>query len=101
MITRAIRRHHRQRIKNKVKDYYTGWAGSTSRTLGIVSTTRVLCSDMCCGNPRRVKKWTCHKTLYDQDGNKTIVRETITIGRKNRLTKQEKIHTLDFELTAE
>ncbi len=74
MINRAIRRHHRQRIKNKVKDYYAGAHKNNPRYLGIAINTQQPCSCYGCGNPRKHFK---------------------------DVTKQEKIRTLDFELRAE
>ena len=100
-MNRAVRRHHKQRIKKKRSKYFNCWNSNDPVLVGIISKTPKPCSCYCCGNPRRTKKWIWHKLLYDQGGNKTIVRETITVGKKDRLTKQEKIHSLNFELEAE
>jgi len=71
---RALRRHHEQRIKQKIKDYYSGWPKTSPRATGMIATTRQLCSGPCCGNPRKHFK---------------------------ELTKQEKIHDLCFELKSQ
>ena len=73
MKNRAIRRHHAQRLKNKLKKYHGGWSGESPKNLGLTLKTRHSCSDYCCGNPRKHFK---------------------------ELTKQEKIKTLEFELKA-
>lgn len=97
-MNRALRRHHAQRIKQKVKEYYIGWAGSSPKVNGKVARTRQLCSGLCCGNPRHKKKMVIGEIVYDQDGNKAIIHRVHTVSKKDRLTKQEIIHDLKFEL---
>lgn len=66
---RSVRRHHMERLKKKVVRYYDGWAQGTlyphalgmrgkdgyrnRRVLGLLANTRQLCSEYCCGNPRK------------------------------------------------
>ena len=70
----SIRRHHKNRIKNKVKNYYGGVHRNNPRYLGIATETQKPCSCYMCGNPRK---------------------------HFNKDTIQEKIHNIDFELTSE
>ncbi|MCK5616713.1 hypothetical protein KAR91_83400 [Candidatus Pacearchaeota archaeon] len=70
-MNRALRRHHKQRIKNKVKYYYGGVHINNPKYIGMASVTRHACSRYCCGNPRK---------------------------HFNEVTRQEKIHDLAFEL---
>ena len=52
---RAIRRHHRERLKKVRKDYYWWWTtseGITPRALGILLNTACLCSCYGCTNDR-------------------------------------------------
>jgi len=68
---RAIRRAHRQRLKNKRK-YYYGWGDDLpleGGRLGVVVNTPTVCSCAMCGNPRR---------------------------HHNRVTKAEKINLISF-----
>lgn len=53
MSTRAVRRHHAQRMKQRVADYYGGHARDVPRQLGRLARTRTPCSCTMCGNPRR------------------------------------------------
>jgi hypothetical protein len=53
MSTRAVRRHHEQRMKRRVADYYGGYAQGEPRALGKLAHARQLCSCWMCGNPRR------------------------------------------------
>ncbi len=99
-MNRSLRRHHRQRIKQKVKDYYSGWPKSSPRASGMIATTRQLCSGPCCGNPRHQKKMIISETVYDYYGDKTVIHKAYTVSKKDRLTKQEKVHNLEFELNA-
>jgi len=55
----AIRRHHVERIKKKIRGY-EGYDSIleeehtwTPRIIGILSRTRCPCSGSCCGNPRK------------------------------------------------
>jgi hypothetical protein len=50
---RAMRIHHRERIKNKVKNYHRGAHKDDERYIGILSNTRQPCSCYACGNPRK------------------------------------------------
>jgi hypothetical protein len=52
MRSRALRRHHEQRIKQRVRGYYGGYARANPRHLGTIAHTRQLCSCAMCGNPR-------------------------------------------------
>lgn len=54
-MARAIRRHHRQRLRAARRTYW-GREGADSLNplfLGKVLQTPTLCSGPCCGNPRR------------------------------------------------
>jgi len=53
MSKRAIRRHHETRIKQRVADYFGGYARGQARQLGKLSHARQPCSCWMCGNPRR------------------------------------------------
>lgn len=54
---RALRRHHRQRVKNNRKKYWTVFPHEESpRRLGIITTTPCICSCWMCGNPRKYYK---------------------------------------------
>ena len=53
MKSRAIRRHHEERIKRRVKAYYSGVHKDDPRRIGQMAQTRKLCSCWMCGNPRR------------------------------------------------
>ena len=67
----------------------------------MIATTRQLCSGSCCGNPRRHKKIIIPETVCDQDGNKSIIYKAHIVSKKDRLTNQEKIHDLDFEIESQ
>lgn len=49
---RAVRRHHRARLKAKRKSYWGGNAASTPTAQGAVTRTPQVCSCVGCGNPR-------------------------------------------------
>ena len=53
MPSRALRRHHEQRMKRHVAGYYGGYARGHPRALGKLAHARQLCSCWMCGNPRR------------------------------------------------
>lgn len=54
---RALRRHHRQRMKNNRKKYWTVFPHEESpKRLGIITTTPCICSCWMCGNPRKYYK---------------------------------------------
>ena len=38
------------------------------------------------------------ETVCDQDGNKSVIIKVHTLSRKDRITNQEKIHDLAFEI---
>lgn len=68
-MSRSENRHHAERIKRRVLDYYGGWPRRAGcRVVGKVARTHAVCSRPCCGNPRRhfgqrkgverVKTWT-------------------------------------------
>ena len=50
---RSIRRHHKERLKNKRQHYWFGKDHMNDRKLGIVTETPSPCSSYCCGNPRK------------------------------------------------
>jgi hypothetical protein len=58
----AFRRHQLDRLRKKRKRYYGGWAGESKRNEGIVLSTPKLCSQPCCGNPR---KWFGERTRQE------------------------------------
>jgi len=55
----AIRRHHLERIKRKVRKMLRRWLPEqandeiTDKEVGVLANTRCPCSRECCGNPRR------------------------------------------------
>lgn len=53
MRSRALRRHHEQRIKARVGSYYGGYAAGDPRQIGKIAHAKQLCSRVMCGNPRR------------------------------------------------
>lgn len=53
MQSRALRRHHQQRMKHRVAAYYGGYARGDARHVGKLAQTRAPCSCWMCGNPRR------------------------------------------------
>ena len=53
MRVRAWRRNHESRIKQRVRQYYGGYAKDKPRDLGRIAHARQLCSCWMCGNPRR------------------------------------------------
>ena len=73
MRSRSERRHHRQRIRNKVKDYESiRWRKHNPKNyehnVHLLTETRKLCSCHMCGNPR--KHWnekTMQERKVDQD----------------------------------
>ena len=79
---RAIRRHHYQRLKKKAKRYYFAkyswwrklYGENREEDCGFIADTQTPCSEVCCGNPRK---------------------------HFNKTTKQERLHSLEFELGAE
>ena len=63
-MTLALRRHHVQRIKAKVKKYRVlDYKGVNDKDIGIIAKTHQLCSCYCCGNPR---KWFKEKTIQEK-----------------------------------
>lgn len=63
MKSRAMRRHHEERIKQRVLKYYGGVFSTDARRTGIIARSRKLCSCFMCGNPRR---WEKHPTIREQ-----------------------------------
>jgi hypothetical protein len=53
MKVRALRRHHEQRMKQRVGSYYAGIARGDARQCGKLAQARTPCSCHACGNPRR------------------------------------------------
>ena len=68
---RVLRRHHRERLKNKRKKY---WGYETDfnpekmdeRTLGMIARTATPCSCWQCKNPRRVFKGKDKLTIQER-----------------------------------
>lgn len=52
---RGYRRHHLERMKKRVANYYGGYGKNDPRIIGKHARTRQVCSCYMCGNPRR--KW--------------------------------------------
>jgi len=50
--SRAWRRHQEARVKQRVRNYYGGYARENPRALGRLARTRQPCSCWMCGNPR-------------------------------------------------
>ena len=50
--SRAWRRHQEVRVKQRVRNYYGGYAKGKPRALGRLARTRQPCSCWMCGNPR-------------------------------------------------
>ena len=65
---RAMRRHHRMRLKAVRKGYWCS-SDKTPRQLGILVTTAQVCSSYCCGNPR---KWFGSKTRQELRAEEVI-----------------------------
>ena len=53
MQSRALRRHHDQRVKQRVAGYHGGVARHDAQARGRLAQTRTPCSCWMCGNPRR------------------------------------------------
>jgi len=53
MQSRAVRRHHEERIKHRVQKYYAGVHRGDPRRIGLIAHSRQLCSCFMCGNPRK------------------------------------------------
>lgn len=54
--SRAVRRHHFYRIKNKRKHYWGAYRCLTAKELGMLVHTSAICSCTMCGNPRKYFK---------------------------------------------
>lgn len=75
MPIRAIRRHHRERLKRRVSDYYSGVHKYDERRIGQMSRARTPCSCWMCGNPRkyfgertwRERKWPIVETILSNE----------------------------------
>ena len=52
MKSRALRRHHEERVKRRVKEYYCGAFRDDARRVGFIAHSRKVCSCFMCGNPR-------------------------------------------------
>jgi hypothetical protein len=63
MQSRAVRRHHEERIKHRVQKYYAGVHRGDPRRIGLIAHSRQLCSCFMCGNPR---KWLDEPTRQEQ-----------------------------------
>lgn len=53
MRSRALRRHHENRIKRRVENHYGGYALGNARHIGRIAHAPQACSCWMCGNPRR------------------------------------------------
>jgi hypothetical protein len=63
-MNRSLRRHHKERLKNKRKFYWLGHEyPMTEKQLSMVSTTAQVCSSYCCGNRR---KWNGELTVQER-----------------------------------
>ena len=51
--SRAVRRHHQQRLKRARKHYWGNFASDSSKTLGMCVNTPCLCSCYLCGHQRK------------------------------------------------
>ena len=65
-MSRAIRRHHRARLKTKRKSYYGGTQSSDPVAIGKWIDTPTPCSCWMCGNPRR-QRWSAEMRLTMQE----------------------------------
>ena len=52
-MTRAMRRHHRERIKRARRHYWDNYSGLNQRELGIAVDTPKQCSCFMCGHRRK------------------------------------------------
>ena len=62
---RALRRHHRDRLKRKRASYWFGKEDNNPRKLGMLVSTPQICSCSGCGNPRR-HKWEDKRTIQER-----------------------------------
>ena len=62
---RALRRHHRERLKRKRASYW--WGENDSRKLGILASTPCVCSCWMCGSARKYYKMTGEGRLTIQE----------------------------------
>lgn len=69
MRSRGIRRHHEERVKARVRSYYSGHAVGDPRRIGMIAHTRRLCSCWMCGNPRKYWK---QKTIQESRAREVI-----------------------------
>lgn len=51
--SRALRRHHRERLQEARRHHFGRDLAADARSLGMAVTTAKPCSCWCCGNPRR------------------------------------------------
>src|ERR1035437_10473745 len=72
-LSRALRRHHIERLKIKRKNYWgygtsfgrEGISHPTQRQLGTLVQNPAVCSEYCCGNPRKhFNEITCKEKLH-------------------------------------
>lgn len=66
---RAVRRHHRDRLKAKRKSYWGGILSdeAEARLLGFVARTPAVCSCWMCGHERRIYGRTIQERRLFQD----------------------------------
>jgi hypothetical protein len=70
---RALRRHHYKRLKVKRKRYWNGNMNALSpKHAGMVVSTPKICSQHCCGNPR---KWWKERKLQEKRENDRAILE--------------------------
>lgn len=66
MFSRAIRRHHVERIKKKRNKYWS-WDDKDPRRLGMLVHTPAMCSCWMCGNERKYfKNRTVDEISFDE-----------------------------------
>jgi len=67
-MSRDIRRHHAERLKEKRRHYHSGHGKDDPRFSGIYAETPCVCSGYCCGNPRRqTGKLTVQERRHDDN----------------------------------
>ena len=73
-MSRAMRRHHAQRLKTKRRHYWNGYAGTSLYNLGRVLKDPAPCSCEGCGNQRKYQGQTLqekrHQIEFSRPGAK-------------------------------
>jgi hypothetical protein len=70
MKSRSVRRHHEERIKRRVKEYYGGAFRHDVRSIGKLAHSQTPCSCWMCGNPRRYEG---EPTLRERRESKEVI----------------------------